>query len=99
MRNYRIKGPGWPDMRGWAVVGYFALTFKSLDMIEKNPALLANASFMQFIGGLAAGGVLLVAAHLFGGTKAGTESQVRMTEALMPKSPASPVDPSGGNAP
>lgn len=58
-----------PDQRGWAMIGFFAVTFYTLHMIEKNPALLANASFMQFVQSLAAGGILLVAAFLFGGSK------------------------------
>jgi hypothetical protein len=90
----RIPGPGWPDLRGWAVLGFFGLTFFSLEMIRENPALLSVAAFMQYIGALATGGILLVAANLFGGTKAGTEAQARMTEALTPKAPdPSPKDP------
>lgn len=69
-----IKLPRGPDVRGWAIVGFFALTFMILQMIRENPNLLAVASFMQFAGALATGGVLTVASNLFGGTKSGAET-------------------------
>jgi hypothetical protein len=71
-----------PDFRGWAAIGFFAVTFMSLHMIDKNPALLGIPSFMQFIGGLATGGVLLVASHLFGGTKSGAETNAKLAESI-----------------
>ncbi len=90
------KGPGWPDMRGWAAAGFFALTFYVLYMIEKNPALLSVPSFMQFAGGLIAGGVLAVGAFLFGGTKSGAETSAKIADAYASSTPApqpTPVAP------
>lgn len=69
-----MTGPGWPDVRGWAILGFFGLTFQLLHMIDTNPALLKDASFMQFAQALATGGILLVATNLFGGTKSGAET-------------------------
>lgn len=69
-----MSGPGWPDVRGWAIIGFFALTFVLLGLIGLNPDLLENASFMQFAQSLATGGILLVATNLFGGTKSGAET-------------------------
>lgn len=86
-----VKGPGWPDFRGWAAIGFFGLAFQSLYMIDKNPALLGIPSFMQFIGGLATGGVLLVASHLFGGTKSGAETNAKLAEKI--GASAAPVEP------
>lgn len=79
-----------PDFRGWAAIGFFGLTFMSLAMIDHNPALLGIPSFMQFIGGLATGGVLLVASHLFGGTKSGAETNAKLAEAIGTSTPAAP---------
>lgn len=88
-----LKGPGWPDVRGWAVIGFFALTFYALYMIDKNPELLSNASFMQFIQALSTGGILLVAGNLFGGTKSGAETTARITQAATTNQlPQSPVE-------
>lgn len=85
----RKHGLSLPDFRGWAAIGFFAITFQSLIMIDRNPALLGIPSFMQFVGGLATGGVLLVASHLFGGTKSGAETNAKLAEtiAAMPPVP------------
>lgn len=80
------ESPWWvvviPDVRGWAMVGFFILTFFLLLMIDHNPLLLANASFMQFAGTLMAGGILLIANNLFGGTKSGVEASTKNAEAI-----------------
>lgn len=89
MATNRIRGPGWPDLRGWAILGFFFLTFYSLWMIRENPALLANASFMQFISQLATGGLLLVGSYLFGGTKASGEGSAKTADALNRLTPGS----------
>lgn len=70
MASRKLQGPGWPDMRGWALIGFFAMTFYILYMVEKNPALLGVPSFMQFASQLAGGGVLLAAAWLYSAVKA-----------------------------
>ncbi len=75
-----------PDVRGWAIVGFFGLAFKLLDMIGNNQALLKDASFMQFAQSLATGGVLLVATNLFGGTKSGAETNKALAGTLTPGS-------------
>lgn len=65
-------GPGWPDARAWGGVAIVGLTWKILTMIEANPALLANASFMQLAGGVVgAGGLGLFLAFHFA-SSAGT---------------------------
>lgn len=81
------KGPGWPDQRGWVAIGFFAAEFKLLDMISTNPALLANASFMQFAGMITTGGVLLIASNLFGGTKSGADASAKIADALANATP------------
>lgn len=77
-----MTGPGWPEVRGWAIIGFFGLTFALLGMIAANPALLENASFMQFAQSLATGGILLVATNLFGGTKSGAETNSALASSV-----------------
>lgn len=63
----------WPDARGWCAAAVFALTCIILKMIDNNPALLSNASFMQLVGSIAgAGGLGLVLAFHFG-SSSGTQ--------------------------
>ena len=88
MSARHLRLPPWPDLRGWAIMGFFALTFFCLHMIETNPALLANPGFMQFISALSTGGILLVASNLFGGTKSGSENSAKMADALASSAPA-----------
>lgn len=71
-----------PDLRGWAIAGFFALTFFTLAMIRENPALLANASFMQFVQQLSTGGLLLVASYLFGSSKSSSETNAKLVDAV-----------------
>ncbi len=80
-----------PDLRGWAIVGFFALTFYSLAMIRENPALLANASFMQFISQLATGGLLLVGSYLFGSSKSSSETNAKLAD-VVAASAVAPVE-------
>lgn len=61
----QIRGPGWPQTEGWMIIGFFSITAIVLKMIEKNPALLANATFMQYITTLTTGGLLVAASHYF----------------------------------
>jgi hypothetical protein len=73
--------PGWPDSRGWAGIAIVALTWKVLDMIEKNPQLLANASFMQLCGAIVgAGGLGLFLAFHFA-SSSGTAKANQRAEA------------------
>lgn len=81
-KPHRRRGaPGWPDFRGWVAMGFFALTFYMLWMIDQHPAFLDNASFMQVLSTLLAGGVLLIAMNLFGGNKASAEANAKLTDA------------------
>lgn len=88
------RGPGWPDFRGWAAAGLFGLTFYMLYMVGQNPRLLGVVSFMQYMSGVTAGGVLLVAMNLFGGNKASIDANARITDAV-----AQNVTPSQGPTP
>ncbi len=81
-KDRRKHGLSLPDFRGWAAIGFFAITFQSLVMIDHNPALLGVPSFMQFISMLSTGGVLLVASHLFGGTRSGAETSARLADTV-----------------
>lgn len=69
-----MSGPGWPDVRGWAIIGAFIIIMTILAMIWSTPGLLKDASFMSFIGVLTGGTVLTVYSNLFGGTKSGAET-------------------------
>lgn len=80
MSRQHFRLPPWPDLRGWAIVGFFAITFYCLRMIETNPALLANPGFMQFISALSTGGILLIASNLFGGTKSSADANAKLAE-------------------
>lgn len=77
-----VRGPGWPDARGWVIFGFFALEFYMLYLIKEDGTLLANAAFMQVMTALTTGGILLIAQNLFGGTRAGAEMNTKVGEAL-----------------
>lgn len=77
-----------PDVRGWAIIGFFAITFLILLMIDRNPALLKDSSFMQLAQSLATGGILLVATNLFGGTKSGAETNSALAASVAASSKA-----------
>jgi hypothetical protein len=76
------RGPGWPDARGWVIVGFFALEFYMLYLIKEDGTLLANAAFMQVMAALTQGGVILIATNLFGGTRSGAEMNAKVGDAL-----------------
>ncbi len=68
----------WPDARGWCAGAVFALTCVILKMIDNNPALLSNASFMQLVGSIAgAGGLGLVLAFHFGSSSGTVKANER----------------------
>lgn len=74
----RFHFPGWPDARAWAGTAIVALTWKVLDMIEKNPNLLGNASFMQLVGGIVgAGGLGLFLAFHFASSSGAAKANQR----------------------
>jgi len=80
-----------PDERGWIILGFFGLTWRILEIIQLNPALLANASFMQFIGPIAgAGGLLLIASFFFGSSKGTADANARSDAILEATKTAEP---------
>jgi len=87
-----------PDQRGWIILGFFGLTLRILEIIQENPALLANASFMQFIGPISgAGGLLLIASFFFGSSKGTAEANAR-TDRVLDASARGAEPPPGGTA-
>lgn len=94
-----IKGPGWPDARGWVIVGFFALEAYLLRMIELNDKLLSNASFMQLATTITAGGVLLIGMNMFGGTKSGAETSAKLADAYTSVTAPPAESPSGAKKP
>jgi hypothetical protein len=81
-----------PDTRGWALIGFFALTAYTMRMIEANPSLLGVPSFMQFASQLAGGGLLLAAAWLYSAGKRDGEPPTDVKVINPPDDPV-PVDP------
>lgn len=101
-RGNRVKGPGWPDSRGWVIAGFFALEFYMLYLIKEDGTLLANAAFMQVMTALTTGGVLLIATNLFGGTRSSAEMNAKVGDALTNLSlgaTTAPAAPLTSNAP
>lgn len=81
-RPVQRRGPGWPDSRGWVILGFFALEFYMLYLIKEDGTLLANSAFMQVMTALTTGGVLLIATNLFGGTRSSSEMNAKVGDAL-----------------
>jgi hypothetical protein len=79
-RMPRMRGPGWPDSRGWVILGFFALEFFILWII-------------QLVTTLTTGGVLLIAMNMFGGTRAGAEMNAKVGDALTSLAGATPAPP------
>ncbi len=72
-----------PDARTWVSIGYFSLVWRVLYMIERNPALLGNAAFMTVVTLIAGtGGLGIVGAFYFGGTKVGSEVMANQSRTL-----------------
>lgn len=67
------------DFRWLFAVGLFAMTWRIIELVADNPGLLDSSPFMQLITPIAgAGGLLLVAAFLFGSNR----ESAQKTEAL-----------------
>ena len=82
-----------PDFRAWVAAGVFALAFYIVHMIEKNPTLLANASFMQMVGMVVGGsGLGVIVLFCYGGTKSGSDVMSAQNKAVIASSPP-PADP------
>lgn len=80
-----------PDVRVLIALGYFALVWRVLYMIEGNPVLLTNAAFMTIVTLIAGtGGLGIVGAFFFGGTAAGSKVMASQSDALIANSPSSP---------
>lgn len=70
--------PGWPDQRGWISIAMFALSWRLVEIINANPLLLANASFMQVVTLIiGSGGLLLILAFHFAASKGASEANAR----------------------
>lgn len=76
------RGPGWPDSRGWVILGFFALEFYMFYLIKEDGTLLANAAFMQVMTAITTGGVLAIAQNLYGGTRSSSEMNAKVGDAL-----------------
>ena len=84
-----MKGPGWPDTRGWGLLGLFALSGGILFAIALNPALEKNelfSSLSTLIVG--AGGFLGAIGYLFGTSKGSTDKDATIT--ALSQNPSNP---------
>lgn len=69
------------DLRAWFAAALVALTWRIIEIIALNPALLANASFMQLITPIVgAGGLLLIATFLFGSNKESAQKTAALAD-------------------
>lgn len=66
-----MTGPGWPDTKGWALVGLFALTGGIFTALAINPALSSNTLFDTLATLVVGSGGLLNALGYFFGSSAG----------------------------
>ena len=68
-----MKGPGWPDVRGWATIGMFALVFYVVTLIAFVPSVSDSELFKTIATLLLGSGAFgLVCAFIWGGSKATT---------------------------
>lgn len=66
-----MRGPGWPDVRGWATLGIFALVTIDLILIAFAPGAAENELFKTISTLLWGSGAFgLVCAFLWGGSAA-----------------------------
>lgn len=80
-----MKDKPWflPDFRGFVALGFFLLSWRIVEIIAANPALLKDPAFMQVAGQImGAGGLLLIAAFLFGASKGASDANARADKAL-----------------
>lgn len=67
-----------PDLRGWAVLGFFALAWRLFEMIKENPALTENQGFMLLTQAVIVSGLIgSVAAFLFSSSKGSSDARVQ----------------------
>ena len=68
-----MKGPGWPDVRGWATIGMFLLVFYVVTLIAFVPTVSESELFKTIATLLLGSGAFgLVCAFIWGGSKATT---------------------------
>jgi len=84
------RGTRWPNMHEWVFAVFALITFRILDMIATNMALLENASFMQLTQTLVGGGVIACAAWLWTSNKS-REAEEKIREEKRPAQPAPPT--------
>lgn len=65
-----------PDMRGWAVLGFFTLAWRLFEMIDANPKLTENQGFMLLTQAVIVSGLIgSVAAFLFSSSKGSADAR------------------------
>lgn len=68
-------------MRGWIAAAVCGLTWRIIELVADNPALLQESAFMQLITPIAgAGGFLLIVSFLFASTKESTDKTETVRE-------------------
>lgn len=90
--------------RGFLIAIFSVMAFRILEMIDQNPQLLANASFMSFIGQLTTGGLLLAASAYFtreGRQEPGEKGQLDVDLTVQPQPKPDPfkIDPQAAPKP
>jgi hypothetical protein len=78
----KIPEVQWPDLRAFALIASFFITWDLIQVIKDDETLLANVAFMQFAGSISTGTVLVIINYLFGGTRSGSETMAKMSEKL-----------------
>lgn len=81
-----MKGPGWPDVRGWATLAMFLMVFYVISLIAFIPRVSESELFKTIATLLLGSGAFgLVVAFLWGGSKASNSAVDTVNE--MAKSP------------
>lgn len=77
-----------PDLRVVVAFGYIALVWRLIDAVVANPRLLAVPAMITLITLLAGGGGLgLITAFLYGGTKTGSDVMKAQNDAVINSPP------------
>lgn len=81
-----MKGPGWPDARGWCLIGMFALVFYVLTLMALFPGLREDELFKTLATLLLGSGAFgLAMSYVFGGSKASTAASDMVNEVVKSK--------------
>ncbi len=95
----KLEPIGVPDGRGWVAIAVFSMSGAILLMIRENPALLANASFMQIAQTIVgAGGLGLVVAFHYASSSGTAKANSRADDAEKRAAAAAP-DPTKDQKP